>query len=77
MAPDAYYATMLQLFPWIHHSLAKRGGIEKQSLFLLDLGRQSFIVSRDRAAPLHVLHLHARDPEVLFVLKQAPDALIN
>lgn len=68
---------MLQLFPWIHHSLSKRGGIEKQSLFLLELGWQSFIVSWDRAAPLHVLHLHVQHQEVLSMVKQAPDALIN
>lgn len=43
--------TTPHLLPGVHHSLGKRGGIEKQSLFLLGPGSQSFIVSWDRAAP--------------------------
>lgn len=43
----------------------KRGGIEKQSLFLLEPGSQSFIVSWDRAAPPHALHLHVQSQILL------------
>lgn len=54
--------TTLHLLAGLHHSLAKRGGIEKQSLFLLEPRSRSFIVSHDRAAatPLQVLHLHVQ-----------------